>query len=184
MKKNSKAKIAATYALALYEAAISKKNAEAVFEDVEKLRSIILNEPQIIKYLANPLWNNASKMEALGDIAQKTGLGNETLECLDVIAENRRFAELPLILDEFMHIYYAKNGIAEVKVVSAKKLSAAQSGRLQKKMETRLGRKVLLHNEVDAGILGGLRVMYGSEMIDASLEDKLNRLEIVMKGGL
>ena len=184
MKKISKTKIASTYGLALYEAAISEKSTKGVFDDVVRLYDILTKESDIVGLLANPIWNTSSKKNTLSEIAKKIGLTQETLNCLDVVADNGRFAELPQILAEFMHIYYVKNGIVEVKAVSAKKMSVAQCNKLQIKMEKKLGRKVVLRNEIDANIIGGLRVMYESDMIDASLEDKINRLENVMKGGL
>lgn len=46
-----------------------------------------------------------------------------------------------------------------------------------------LSQKVVVNYEICPEILGGLIVKFGSSMIDDSIRGKLNRLEIMMKGG-
>ena len=183
MKKDSKTKIASVYSLALFEAAEEKKAVAKVHSDVLSLLEVMNTDAEFLKYFSNPLWDAVSKKSALKEIAQKIKLSDETLQCLDVIADNNRFAELKLILEAFKHLYYAKNNIAEVEVASAKKLSAAQDKKLSGVLEKMLNKKVVVNYTLAPDLLGGLRVKYGSNMIDDSIQGKLNRLEIMMKGG-
>lgn len=62
-------------------------------------------------------------------------LNAETLNCLDLIAENGRFAELPQILEAFRHVYYIRHDIAEVEVGTVRELSAAQDKKLRANLE-------------------------------------------------
>ena len=163
MKKDSKSKIASVYAEALYGAA----------EDLKA----------VAKVLANPLWDVASKKAALKAVAEKLQLSKESLNCLDIIADNNRFAELEMILEAFVHLYYQKQNITEIAVDSAKKLSEAQSKKVLQMLEQKFGKKIVVNYQVNPELLGGLRVQYGSTMIDDSVLGKLNRLEMMMKGG-
>lgn len=183
MKKLSKNKIAVTYATALYQVALAEKALEKVKSDVEKLDAIVKAEADFVKYLSNPIWDEEDKKEVLQKIAAKVGLSGETLRCLDVIVDNHRFAELTLILNEFSHVYYAKNNVQEVEVESVKNLNAAQMKKLQNNLEKNLQKKVIIAYKIQPELIGGLRIKYGSEMVDSSIASKLNRLEIVMKGG-
>ena len=45
-----------------------------------------------------------------------------------------------------------------------------------------LGEKLSLNFKVDKNIIGGLIVKVGSKMIDTSLANKINKLNIAMKG--
>ena len=183
MKKISKAKVISTYAEALYGAAEEKKAVSRVFEDVKCLSEIFHADETMVKHLANPVWNLDSKKQALAEIAAKLKLDKETLNCLDIIASNNRFAELLPILDEFKHIWYRKNGIVEVEVQSAGALSPAQDKSLTAALDKMLSGKVVVNYQIRPEILGGLIVKFGSSMIDDSICGKLNRLEIMMKGG-
>lgn len=182
MKKISKAKIAATYANALYQAAVEKNNLERVFADVRNLLPLVEADADFAAYMANPLWNDDDKKDVLNKVARKAGLDAETLRCLDIVSENRRFGELMQILKAFEHIYYQKKDIVEVEVDSVKPLSAAQDKKLKDNLEKSLGKKVTVTYTVKPEILGGLRIRFGSDMIDDTLAHKLNRLEIMMKG--
>lgn len=182
MKKISKTKIAATYGLSLYEAAVDKKSVDTVFQDVKKLLEVLNVDVSFVKYMANPLMDTEAKKEVLREIAKKLKLSSEVLGCLEVIDDNSRFANLKLILEEFGHIYYAKHDIVEVGVDTVKNLSSQQDKELKLSLEKLLHKKVLVKYTVAPELLGGLRVKFGSLMIDDSIQNKLNRLEIVMKG--
>ena len=183
MKKDSKNKIASIYALALYEAAEEKKAVSKVHEDILLLLNEIKAEPDFGKYFSNPLWGDKSKKAALKEIAEKLKLSKETLNCLDIIADNNRFPELALILQTFVHLYYQKHNIEEVEIDSVKKLTDTQNKKIVSMLERKLGKKVVANYVINPELLGGLRIRYGSTMIDDSVLGKLNRLEIMMKGG-
>ncbi len=182
MKKVSKNKIAVTYGLALYEAAVETNALEKVREDVCKLQEIIRQDGEFMAALANPLWEDQAKRAVLSEIGAKLKWSADTLRCLDVVLENRRFKKLPLILEQFGHIYYQKKNLAEVEIASVKPLSASQQKRLQTSMEKLLGRQAVLSYKLEPELIGGLKIIYGSNLIDNSVASKLNRLENMMKG--
>lgn len=182
MKKTSKTKISKTYAAALYEAAAGTKNVDRVLKDIEKLRMLLKEDASVCSYLSSPLWSNADKKDVLAKSAKILQLDKETLTCLDLITENRRIAELVMILDDFVKIYYRKNGIAEVDVETVKKLTAKQDKDLTAVLEKLFAGKVAVNYIVNPAVAGGLRVKCGSKMFDDSLASKLNYLENVMKG--
>lgn len=182
MKKNSKTKIARIYSNALYDAAVDNKCVEKVWADVGKLKALIDENKEFADYMTNPLWSDDDKVDVLNKSAKALGLSSDTLNCLQVIVENRRMSELGFILDNFGKLYYAKNNIAEVLVETVKKLSSSQASRLQKTLEKVLGKKVVIDYQISPVILGGLRIRCGSKMVDGSLMSKLNYLENIMKG--
>ncbi len=53
---------------------------------------------------------------------------------------------------------------------------------LKQQLRTRAGRDVAVETRIDPEILGGIVVRMGSQMIDASIRSKLNRLAEAMKG--
>ena len=180
VKKVSKAKIATTYANALYAAAVEKNNLEQIFADVHRLVSSVSDE--FVSYMSSPLWSDEDKADVLRQVAKKVKINDETLRCLEVVMENRRFGELSDILRAFEHVYYQKKNIIEVAVDSVKPLSSAQDKKLRTNLEKSLGQKVVVAYSINPEILGGLRIRFGSDMIDDTLIQKLNRLEIMMKG--
>ena len=80
-------------------------------------------------------------------------------------------------------MYHVKHNIIEVSVESVKSLSSAQEKKLLTTLEKKLNKKVVVNHVLNPELLGGLRIQYNSNMIDDSIMGKLNRLEIMMKGG-
>ncbi len=183
VKKESKIKIATTYAEALFQGALQDGDAKAVIRDIDLLLDQASGYRQAIVMLANPLWGIDDKKAALKEVAGKLKLAPETLRCLNVMAENNRFSEFELILKAYRSLYLQKHNIVEVAVETVKKLSDAQDKALRENLKTFLKKDVLVNYVIKPEILGGLTVSFGSDMIDDSLKGKLNRLESIMKGG-
>ena len=182
MKKISKAKLAKTYALALYEAAAERKSVEKIWNDVLKLQTFLKDDVSFSSYLSSPLWEEKDKEDVLKKTAQVLKLDEETLQCLQIVSENHRIVELPLILEYFKQIYYQKSNVAEVVVETIQPLSAVQNKKLSALLEKFFAKKVVIDYQINPSILGGLRLKCESEMIDDSLSAKLNYLENLMKG--
>ncbi len=183
VKKESKIKIATTYAESLFQGALQDGDAKAVIRDIDLLLDQATGYRQAIVMLANPLWEIDDKKAALKEVAGKLKLAPETLRCLNVMAENNRFSEFELILKAYRSLYLQKHNIVEVAVETVKELSVAQDKALRENLKAFLKKDVLVNYVIKPEILGGLTVSFGSDMIDDSLKGKLNRLESIMKGG-
>ncbi len=182
MKKVSKSKIASTYATALYAAADGKHCTEKVWKDVANLADMIAENKEWIAFIANPIASEQDKKDILQTIGKELKLDEETKNWLEVIWENGRFNDFSAIVDEFKHVYYRKNNVVEVEVNTVKTLSSYQNEKLRKNLEKMLNKKVVVTYQVMPELIGGLRIKFGSEMIDNSVLSKLNRLENEMKG--
>ena len=73
-------------------------------------------------------------------------------------------------------------GETTAEVVTAHPLKDDQLTALKQKLRARAGRDVAIETRIDQEILGGIVVKMGSQMIDASIRTKLNRLAQAMKG--
>ncbi|MFV0626959.1 MAG: ATP synthase F1 subunit delta [Alphaproteobacteria bacterium] len=181
MKKISKTKLSSTYALAIYESAVEKKDIKKVYEDMNKLREALTSEN--IKNLSSPLLNTSVKQEIIKEICKKFKICDVVCNSLDVIAENERLGDLKYIFEAFNNLYYEKNDMILVKVYTIKELNSSQDKKLKENLHELLKKEVIVNYEIKPEILGGLVINFGSSQIDDSIKGKLERLESVMKGG-
>ena len=72
--------------------------------------------------------------------------------------------------------YNEAYGIAEAQVVSASELDEAQQAALKAKLEELSGKQVVLHLNVDASLIGGLRVDLEGRRYDNSIRTRLDRM--------
>ncbi len=67
-------------------------------------------------------------------------------------------------------------------VSSAKDLSENQKLELVDALQDAVDGKVLLNTKVEPSLLGGLVIKIGSRMVDSSLQTKLQKLKLAMRG--
>jgi len=101
---------------------------------------------------------------------------------LDLLAENDRVGFLPEIAARYEELKAEDQNVADVEIVSAVTLDAAQQQRLAGALRTRLRRDVRLHCTVDPQLVGGAVVRSGDLLIDGSLAHKLERLATDLTG--
>ena len=66
--------------------------------------------------------------------------------------------------------------VKDVLVVSATELSQAQTDKIAKAMEKRLGQKVRLTSQIDTSLIAGVIIQYDDVVIDGSSRGQLERL--------
>ena len=110
--------------------------------------------------------------------------GRLTGECenfVRVLAENRRLALLPEIRAQYETLRNEREGIVEAEIQSAFELDSAQLSDLTARLEKHTGRKVRTHIRVEKELIGGVRVVIGDKVIDASARAQLAALESALK---
>jgi F-type H+-transporting ATPase subunit delta len=102
---------------------------------------------------------------------------------LELLVENDRLDYLPEIAAHFDELKAGHQNVADVEVVSAAELNDAQRERLAGALRARLRRDVRLHCSVDPSLIGGAVVRSGDLLIDGSLINKLQRLDVELTTG-
>ena len=98
-----------------------------------------------------------------------------------VLAENGRLELLPEIHAQFEALKNEREGVVEAQVHSAFELTKAQVADLQECLEKRTGRKVRTQVRVDKDLIGGVKLVLGDKVIDASARAQLAALETALK---
>lgn len=94
------------------------------------------------------------------------------------IYRNRKLKLAGKIIEQFTAIYNQKNGIVEAEVVTAEKLNESLEKKIKSYIEKKYGAKeVFLKNTIDPKIKGGIILKIGDEIIDGSVEGRLNELK-------
>lgn len=182
MKQNSKIKAALIYAQSLYEGASEHDCLEACHKNALDLKSFAQNNADILQKINNPLYSATQKTTITDILSKNFQLNKVMLNCLDIVAQNRKWPLLEEIMKQFTMLYNNNKGIAEVDVTTAVDLSAEQDNLLKNKLSAIFGKKIIVNYIKDENIIGGLIIKNGSQFIDISVKNKLNVLEKYMKG--
>ncbi len=174
--------VAARYARALFDLAAESDATDTVAADLNRLAEAIARSPDLARLIESPLFNAEDQVAGLDAIMEKLGIGALAANFVRLVAQNRRLALLPAMIEAYRALVAERHGEIRVRVTSAAKLTATQEKKVTAALKAALGSEVRIENEVDPSIMGGLVVRAGSRMIDTSVKTRLNTLKSMLKG--
>jgi len=157
------------YARAFLEAA-SAEDIKNLLEAAEQLQ-----KGNALLYLSLPTFPLHQKEEFLKSFLPS--LSENVERFLFLLLRKRRIILLPAIVEELLRLKKEMEGIEEAYVHSAIPLTPEERERLKRALEKRSGKRIILNEDVDPSLIGGLVVEIEGTMIDMSLKGFLLRLQ-------
>ena len=99
---------------------------------------------------------------------------------LRVMAENHRLSAIPEVSRQFAQLTHEANAELAVEVHTACALSAAPVETIVQTLHQKYGRKITATSTVDPSLIGGVRIVVGDEVIDASVSGKLAKMSTAL----
>jgi F-type H+-transporting ATPase subunit delta len=165
--------VARRYAKALFELAVDKGNFEAVGQELENLAHLYAESRELRQTLENPVFKLSQKRKivegVLAQVVQSPVVRNFVL----LLTERSRIAALPLIARAYQELTDRQLGRVRAVVTSAKPLDMVTEGEIQRALEKRTGKKVVMKSEVDPSLIGGVVARVGDLVLDGSLRTRL-----------
>ena len=173
--------IAQRYATALFDLALETGALDALESDAAALGTAITESDALNDLLTSPIYGREDAEKGIGAVADKMGLQGLTANTLKLMAQNRRLFVVPALVDALLVKIADHKGEVTADVVTAKPLTALQTGKLTSALKGDKDQEIKLNVTVDESIIGGLIVKMGSKMIDTSIRSRLNALKNTMK---
>lgn len=165
--------IARPYAEAAFETALQQDALPAWGEALARLAAVAA-QPQAAELFGNPRITPQQAADVIADVAR--GLTPEQRNFVRVLAENERLAVLPQIAQHYDVLHNRQAGVLDAHVASAFPLSDVQVFEIRSTLEQKYGRRVQVTVDVDPGLIGGVSIRIGDEVMDASVRGKLAQL--------
>jgi F-type H+-transporting ATPase subunit delta len=166
--------IARPYAVAAFKLAKEQK-ALAKWSEMLILATAVGADAKFSAYIEDPKVNSNDLQDAFlkvcGDKLNKHGKN-----FIKVLVEYDRLSVLPAISSAFEELKAQDEGTLDAQIISAVKLNAAETKELVKKLEAKFGKKVAATVSVDSEIIGGIKIIVGDTVIDASVKAQLQNL--------
>ena len=164
------ATIARPYAEAVFKVADGEGKLAAWSNLLARLASVAA-DADVRRLLGDP---NVTYDQLYGVIAGAAGeLPAAAQRYVRLLIENGRVPALPEVRDLFDALKNEREGVVEAEITSAYPLDQAQLAALVKDIEARFKRKVNPRVSVDQELIGGVNVVVGDEVIEASVRGKL-----------
>ncbi len=148
---------------------------EDVKKDVDDLFEILAQNREYSKLMDTPALTKAERLSLIE--AALSPLAACLVDLAMLLAEQRAAHALPLALSAFTAEYEASRGIERVVAVTARPLTEEQSEKLRLKLAKQTGKHIIVRNEVDPEILGGVKLRYAGKQVDGSVKTRFDNIE-------
>ncbi len=166
--------IARPYAVAAFNLAKQQK-ALAKWSEMLGFASAVANDSQMQAYIQDPKVVSselqATFLKVCGDKLNEHGQN-----LIKVLVEYRRLSVLPAISYAFEELKAMDEGTLEAQIIAAAKPSATEVKDLVKRLEVKFGKKIEANVSLDSELIGGIKIIVGDTVIDASVKNQLQNL--------
>lgn len=166
--------LARPYAKAAFEFAVAAGQLEQ-WQKMLATLSVAAQDTNVTTWLSVPNRTNQQIVDGLADIAGDAMAANGK-NFLVQLADNKRLTLLPEIYQLFEQWLLEHQQRVDVVVESAFELTTEQIRKIADAMKKRLGKEVSIIPEVNADLIGGVKIQAGDLVIDDSIKARLNRL--------
>ncbi len=166
------------YAEALFNLARSKDALDPVSEDIRRLAEEFRSE-SVASFFFDARVSIDARRSKLDPLL--SGMHELTQNFVGLLFDKRREDVLRNLGDAFRRCLLRASGAAEGVVESARPLGASEIQDLEAALGRRLQKSVKLENRIVPELIGGVRVIVESRMVDLSLAGRLDGLRKAMK---
>jgi F-type H+-transporting ATPase subunit delta len=164
------------YARALFDIGLAKGSFELYGKELEALADIYQRSPELRHALENPIFQLAQRRKLLEAVLPRIGASAETQRLALLLLDRQRISILPGIARAYREMVDQQLGRVRATVTTAKPLDPAALVSVQRALERRTGKKVIVTTEVDPSLIGGLVARVGDLLLDGSLRSRLESL--------
>jgi F-type H+-transporting ATPase subunit delta len=174
-------KISVRYANALFQSALEKKILDKVYGDMTLVLEVCY-VPEFKELLESPVIRPSKKAEVIKNTIG-SNIDKLTGSFIEMIVKNGREIFLPGIAREFIRATKEFNGITETVLTTAVKVDEQVKKRISDLIADIFKTRVELSEVVDKEIIGGFILKVEDNYIDASVRNKLRKIEKELKSG-
>ncbi len=172
------ATLARPYAEALFEVASSRGDEARTGAELDELAAVAKDE-QLRQFADNPKTRVDQVRDVIG-AALGRPLSTAVDNLLATVLENGRLAVLPEIAAQYRALANARAGVSDAVIESAFPIGDETLGDVVGALEKRFGRRLSATVRIDPGLIGGIRVVVGDEVLDTSVKARLAQMKAAL----
>lgn len=171
----SSGRIASRYANALIDLAVERGIARELYTQSQVLTSVMANDPDFYRLLADLSFPTKQKMAAL-EKALAHQVNPLLLDLINLMLKKHRTSYIYTALLLFQERYREQHNILEVIVESAKPLLDKELARIKEHITARYKATIDVRNVVKPELLGGIVLLVDGNMLDLSVAGELKNV--------
>jgi F-type H+-transporting ATPase subunit delta len=169
------------YAKSLLDLAIERNAVATVSDNINTLQNALNNSRELLVLMKSPIINADKKTAVINKL-----FGNHfdaiTKGFLDIVIRKHREAYLPEIVSAFIVQHKELDGVVTAKLTTAVPVNDQIIDKVKNLVLRQTGKKAVdLTTKVDPFVIGGFILEYDDKLFDASIQQKLQDLELAFQ---
>jgi len=170
------------YAEALLSVAFARREVGEHAEYLEVMSRVILENSEVTKFMEDPRIGPEVKGDVIEGLLEEGAFSIYFVNFLKILIDHRRLGSLPSIMKRYLLLARDYYEILTITIETPVELSDDQISEIKHKCAKRFNvervRETVIINE---SLIGGVKVIAGSSVIDNSIKKQLEDIEKLMK---
>ena len=164
------------YSKALFQLARDAGQEEKIGQEVEQFYAAYLDS-ELQQVLTNPAFSVDTRKKILTQVARSQQLSPLTVRFLSLLLDRDRLAYLMGIASFYRQLLNEAKGRVDAKVAAASALEPAMVEQIRRQLGIISGKEVILQQEIDPSLLGGLLIELEGKVYDGSTRTQLEKMK-------
>jgi F-type H+-transporting ATPase subunit delta len=164
------------YAKALFESCKEAHLIERVEQELKTISELLNAETEARAFLIHPEVPIHEKRAVLASLVPKE-IEAETSSFLNLLLKHRLLALLPDIILVFAQMRLEAFGILKAVVETSHPLTEISKGKLKTALMTATKHEVIIDEQLNPNLIGGVRIQVGDRILDGSIIGRLNQIK-------
>jgi F-type H+-transporting ATPase subunit delta len=149
---------------------------EVIGRELEQFYAVY-RDSELQEVLTNPAVDSDKRKNILLRVIETQQLALLTVHFLAILLARDRLKYLPEIVSCYRRLLNEARGRVEAKAVAASPLEQAMIDRLRRVLQGIAGKEVVLQQETDASLIGGVLIQLGDKVYDGSVRTQLEKMK-------
>lgn len=163
------------YALALYEIAEKDGKVEEYIKELSEVLDLIKNNEELSKVVKHSQITTSQKKKIFKFLL-KGKVSESILSFILILIEKDRIIYLEEKINEMEKIHLERQNILVVQVKTVIPLNEDEKKSLIDKLRTKYNKNILLKEEIDKSLIGGIYLRAGNDVIDNTIKLRLKEI--------
>lgn len=167
------------YAVAAFRLA-REHNTLTKWSEMLSFTAAVAADPQMKAYIEDPKVTSEALEKMFLAVCDKK-LDTAGVNLIKLLVEYGRLALLPEVAAAFEELKAEDEGVLQAEITAAAEPADSAVKDLVQRLESRFGKKIEASVNIDPELIGGVKVVIGDTVIDASVRGQLQELAYTLK---
>lgn len=138
-------------------------------------------DPNLYRFFIHPSFPDEKKEAMVEEMCNRTKAPDQVRKLMKILVQRQKMPYVKHIASYFQGFVDNRLGQVRVKVISASPIGQAELDKLKTSLDRQLGKTAILETSVDEGLIGGIRLLVGSRVADATIKNRLEQLKRMIR---